>query len=132
MSTRVRRGFVLLEAAVALLVIGLAAAAALDLFAAQLRGVGRTPQLLAATALAQDRLAAIRLLRPDEWPHVPDSLARGQFGAPYAGFRWRASIAPSIEADLYEIHVEVSWDAGAYALSTRETMASSTRGRGRS
>lgn len=120
MSSRVRRGFVLLEAAVALLVIGICAAAALELSAAQLRAAGREQTLTTAAALAQHRLAAVRLLEPVQLRRLPDSLARGRFAPPFSHFGWRAAAATSVEQDLYDLRVEISWPGGALAIATRQ------------
>ena len=128
MSPLVRRGFMLLEAAVALVVIGLVAAAALQLYALQLRATAREPQLLVATALAQDRLTAIRLLEPDRLMKVPDSLAQGRFAAPFVDYRWQASVRHTAQPDLYDVRVEISWNAGTLALSSRLQSASATTG----
>lgn len=117
----VRRGFVLLEAVVALVVVGLCAAAALELFASHLRAAALGPERLTVAALAQDRVTAIRLLEPRQLRHLPDSIARGQFPAPFAGYRWRAAVAPSMEDDLYDIRVDISGPDGTYAISGRET-----------
>lgn len=115
----VRRGFMLLEAAVALLVIGLTAGAALQLYGAQLRVIRREPGVLTAMALAQDRLAAVRLLDPERLVRLPDSLAGGRFTAPFAEFRWSAMATRSTLDDLYDVRVEVTWLDGHIALSTR-------------
>ena len=109
----------LLEAAVALVVIGAVAGAALELYGAQMRAARRTPALLVATALAQDRLAAVQLLEPEQLRHLPDSIAAGKFAAPFAAYRWQASVARTPESDLYEARVAVSWTDGAFALVTR-------------
>lgn len=119
MSRLVRHGFLLLEAAVALLIIGLTAGAVLELRGAQLRALQRTPGMLAAVALAQDRLAAVRLLDPEQLSHVPDSLARGRFAPPFSDYRWRASISRSGIESLYDARVEVTWSDGAFALASR-------------
>lgn len=119
MSRRGKRGFMLLEAAVALLVIGLVAGAALQLYGAQMRVTGRTPALLVAAALAQDRLAAVQLLEPEQLRRVPDSLAAGRFAAPFAAYSWQTSVARTSEIDLYEARVAVRWVDGAFALATR-------------
>ena len=74
MSIRSRRGIVLLEAIVALLVIGLTSAAALELFGAHLRAARRASALVTAVALAQDRLTAIRLSDAERL-HPPSRLA---------------------------------------------------------
>lgn len=121
MSPPVRRGFLMLEAAVALLVVGLVAGAALELHGAQLRAARRGPELVTATTLAQDRLAAVRLLEPEQLSRIPDSIANGRFRAPFADYRWRTSAARTKERqdDLYDIRVQVTWSDGAVTLATR-------------
>lgn len=118
MPSRVRQGFVLLEAVVALLVIGLATAGALELFSAHLRAAARQPALVTAAALAQDRMAAVRLLPPEGMRRLADSLARGRFAPPFAAYRWRATTARARNANVYEIRVDVSWSGGNYTLAT--------------
>lgn len=118
MPSRVRQGFVLLEAAVALLVIGLATAGALELFSAHLRAAARQPALVAAAALAQDRMAAVRLLPPEGMRRLADSLARGRFAPPFAAYQWRTVATRARNANVYEIRVDVSWSGGSYTLAT--------------
>ena len=119
MLWRVRRGFMLLEAAVALLIISLTAASALALHAAHLRAAARAPALLTATTLAQDRLAVVRLLDETELAHLPDSIAQGMFTAPFAQFRWSARATQSNDPDLYDVRVDVIWSDGRLSLATR-------------
>jgi type II secretory pathway pseudopilin PulG len=121
MSSSGRRGFVLLEAVIALLVIGLAAAGALELTAAHLRAAAREPVLLTAAALAQDRIAAVRLLEPDALRRLPDSVANGRFPAPFEAYRWHATARRSVEESLYDIRVDVSWAGGDYTLASRQS-----------
>lgn len=114
----VRRGFMLLEALVALVIVGLTATAAAELYGAQMRAARREPRLVTATALGQDRLAAVRLLEPEQLRRLPDSLARGRFAAPFADYRWTAAATRSRVDDLYELRVEITWLDGQIALST--------------
>lgn len=109
----------LLEAAVALVIVGLIATAALELYGSQLRAAAREPSLLVATALAQDRLAALRLLDPVRGDRVPDSVASGRFAPPFAAYRWHASLARSGIADLYDARVDITWTSGAFTLASR-------------
>lgn len=118
MSSRVRQGFVLLEAVVALLIIGLATAGALELLSAHLRAASRQPALVTAAALAQDRMAAIRLLPPEELPRLADSLARGRFAAPLGDYSWRATAVRQRGENLFDIRVDVYWGGGRYTLAT--------------
>jgi len=115
----VRRGFILLEAVVALLIVGLTAGAALELYGAQMRAIRREPQLLTAMSLAQDRLAAVRLLEPEQLARLPDSVARGRFAAPFPEYRWSATATRSMLDDLYDVRVEVTCLDGRVALDTR-------------
>ena len=114
----VRRGFMLLEALVALLIVGLTATAAAELYGAQMRAARREPRLVTATTLGQDRLAAVRLLEPEQLARLPDSLARGRFAAPFADYRWTAAATRSRLDDLYEVHVEITWLDSRIGLST--------------
>ena len=122
MSSRVRQGFVLLEAVVALLIIGLATAGALELVSAHLRASSRQPALVTAAALAQDRMAAIRLRPPGELRLLADSLARGRFAAPLGDYSWRAAAVRRREENLYDIRVDVYWQGGSYTLATSESV----------
>jgi type II secretory pathway pseudopilin PulG len=118
MPSRVRHGFVLLEAVVALLIIGLATAGALELYSAHARAATRQPALLTAAALAQDRMTAVRLLPPEQLRRLADSLARGQFAEPFAAYRWQASAERARNGHVYDIRVDVFWRDGDYTLVT--------------
>ena len=118
MSRRVRLGFTLMESAVALLIVGLTAGAALEANGARMRAVRRSPNLVVAMTLAQDRLAAVRLMEPEQFRRLPDSLARGRFAAPFAEYRWLAA-ARVAEGDLYDVRVEVTWSDGSIAVESR-------------
>jgi len=120
MSKLDRRGFTLLEAVVALAVLGLAGVAALEAMGGQLRAAERAKSATTAAALAQDRLATVALLLRSELDPVRDSIARGTFQPPFAQYRWRISIRPVLgEVDLYDVMVEVTSDAGRINVATR-------------
>lgn len=118
MPSRVRHGFVLLEAIVALLIIGLSTAAALELYSSHARAAARQPALLTAVALAQDRMAAVRLLPPEQLRPLADSLARGQFAEPFAAFHWQATAERSRNGRVFDVRVDVRWPDGHYTLVT--------------
>lgn len=103
-----RRGFLLLEALIGLAIIGLVAIALLATTSLQVRTADKASVLLVASALAQDRMAAVHLLDYDGLKDPPDSLLAGVFPAPFEEYSWTAQVEPSEgEYDLFAIRVEV-------------------------
>ena len=120
MPGRGERGFSLLEAVAALVILGLTGVAALAALGAELRTADRVNRSLPAVALTRDRLTAIRLLPPEAMERLPDSLSQGTFAPPFEEYRWEAaSRAVPEEEGLFDISVTVSWDDGFYPLQTR-------------
>jgi len=114
---RARSGFVLLEAVVALAIIGLVAVALLSTTSSQLRTAGKAGVLLTARSLAEDRLAALRFLNYDDLKDVPDSLVSGRFPAPFEDFEWTAAVAEmEDEYDLFGAQVTVSGRGEVFPL----------------
>jgi prepilin-type N-terminal cleavage/methylation domain-containing protein len=115
-----RRGFSLLEAAVAVAIVGIAAAGALTAFGAEFRTADQAKQGLIAASLATARLATVRLLSRGELNPIADSLARRRFAPPFDRYRWEVALKElSGRADLFEAQVAVYWDGGVYRLKTR-------------
>lgn len=115
-----RAGFSLLEAVVALTIVSLAAVGALGAGAAEMRTLDRVRHGLGAHLLAEDRVAALRLLSRAELSPLVDSLRRGRFAPPFDAYRWEASSRnlPEHRA-LFELRVLVRSDVAEYALDTR-------------
>src|SRR5690242_14853572 len=117
---RADAGFSLLEALVALTIVGTASVAALAAFGAELRADERTGRALVARALADDRLARLRLASPRELDPLADSLRAGRFAEPFGAYRWEAAgRAVRGREGLYELSVGVRWDGGDYTETTR-------------
>jgi type II secretory pathway pseudopilin PulG len=114
-----RTGFVLMEAVVSLVIIGLVAIALLGATAAQVRTAAKAEQLLTARALAEERIATLRSLDYYGLSDVPDSLRAGVFPHPFDAFSWRAEVATvDGEYDLFTIGVVVTTGAEAFPVRT--------------
>lgn len=117
LRTEARAGFVLMEAVIALAIIGMLALGVLGASTMQVRTADKSLLLLTARALAEERLATLRALSWDELRDVPDSLAAGRFPPPFDGYTWRAGIAPiDGEYDLFSIAVTVEVADEAFPL----------------
>lgn len=117
--TRRRGGFVLMEAVVALAIVGLVAIGLLSATGAQMRAASKARVLLTARALAEDRLSALELLDYNAITDVPDSLESGTFAPPFEAFSWTARIEPMEEEyDLFGAEVIVTGDGESFPLRT--------------
>ena len=115
-----RRGFTLLEAIVALTILGLAGVSTMEALGGEVRSAERARLATTATALAENRLATLALLPRAELDVLPESLSQGGFQAPMDGYRWTATVRPVLgERDLYEARVTVSNGETDYSLATR-------------
>ena len=114
-----RRGFTLLEAVAALVVIGISSAAALGAAASEMRAATRVRHALTAESLAEQRLAVLRLLPREQLLSLPDSLARGVFPVPLNEYQWRATSGlVRGTQDLFVLRLAVEWSGGAHVLAT--------------
>ncbi len=115
-----RRGFTLLEAVAALAILGIAGVAALEAVGGELRAADHARAAVTASALAQDRLAAITLLPIAELQPLADSVARGTFPSPFQSYGWTASVRAVLgEPDLYDVSVEISGPNTRFVVATR-------------
>lgn len=113
-------GFTLLEAVVAVAIVGAASVSVLAAFGGELRAAERARTGLEAEALASDRLAVLRLQSTERLSALPDSVTRGHFAPPLDQYRWEMVVRPSFGTrDLYDAAVTVTWDVGKYTLRTR-------------
>jgi len=118
MNTR-RSGFVLLEAVVALAILGVASIVLLQVRSQQISVAIQARELLTAQALAEDRLSAIRLLDYELLADPPDSLMEGVFPEPFQDFEWTAEVALiEDEYDLFGVEVVVLGPVERFPLRT--------------
>jgi type II secretory pathway pseudopilin PulG len=113
------RGFVLLEAVVALAILGVASIVLLQARAQQIRVAAQARELLSAQALAEDRISSLRLLDYQGLEDPPDSLLHGTFPPPFQEFSWAASVElMDEEYDLFGVDVVVTGPAERFPLRT--------------
>lgn len=118
MTPGARGGFTLIEAAVALAILGTVSVWLLADFGAQLRAMDRGGEALVASALARDRMDAVRLAPPEDRLPLVDSLREGRFPPPLEDFTWRASTRSAVvDGDLVEVRVEVEGRGARQALA---------------
>lgn len=114
-----RAGFLLLEAALALAIIGIVAIGVLGATAAQVRTADKAGVLVVQRALAEDRIAALRLLGHDRLADLPDSLAAGAFPPPFDGHSWTTTVTPvEGEHDLFQVSLVLEGRGEAFLLET--------------
>jgi type II secretory pathway pseudopilin PulG len=114
-----RGGFVLLEAVVALAIIGVVAIALLETTGTQLRAATQAKSLLVARMLAEDRIASLQLLDYDDLSDPPDSLREGRFGPPFDAYTWTASVeVMKDEYDLFGAQVVIDGNGESFPLRT--------------
>ena len=113
-------GVTILEAIVAVTIIGVTAVASLAAFGSQLRAGARAQVALEAEALAEEQVARIRLLPTSSLQVLPDSLRSGTFPVPFERYQWTSTVEPvPHEADIHEARFTVRWADGEYSLATR-------------
>jgi len=114
-----RNGFVLLEAVVALAILGVASIVLLQVRSQQIRVAVQARELLTAQALAEDRLSAVRLLDYELLADPPDSLMEGVFPEPFQDFEWATEISLiDDEYDLFGVEVVVLGPVERFPLRT--------------
>jgi len=114
-----RRGISLLEAVVAVAIVGLTAVSALEAAGGDMRAAERSRRAIEAEALATSRLDVIDLLTDRELQALPDSIEKGKFEPPLEEYSWKTESAPFAgQAGVYDVHVTVEWSSGSYTLRT--------------
>ena len=112
-----RTGFVLLEAVVALAIVGLFSIALIAMVGRQVRTADQGSVLMIGQALADDRLATIKFLDAEALEDVPDSLRAGAFPPPFEDFEWNATVTPvQDEYDLFSVEIVVNGRGESFPL----------------
>jgi type II secretory pathway pseudopilin PulG len=112
-----RRGISLLEAVVAIAIVGMTAVSALEAAGGDMRAAERSRRAIEAEALATSRLDFMDLLTDRELQALPDSVEKGKFDAPLDEYSWKTTSTPlADQAGVYTIRVTVDWPSGSYTL----------------
>jgi prepilin-type N-terminal cleavage/methylation domain-containing protein len=124
-----KRGLTLLEAVVALAILGVVGVAALATVGAELRGAARARRAVEATALAEEEMRQLSLLPADSLSPLPSALKRGTFTGALSDYTWDAKTrAVPDQPDTYAVTVTITWpEGGSYMLSTRAYRPVATR-----
>jgi len=119
MTRGARGGFVLLEAVVALAILGVASIVLLQVRSQQIRVAVQARELLTAQALAEDRISALKLLDYELLEAPPDSLMEGVFPPPFEAFSWTGVVElVRDEYDLFAVEVVVEGPVERFPLRT--------------
>lgn len=117
--THARPGISLLEAVVAVAIVGITSVGALEAAGGDMRAAERSRRAIEAEALATSRLDVVDMLTDRELQALPDSVESGKFPAPLDEYSWKTSAAPlADQAGVYSVRVTVQWPTGSYTLRT--------------
>ena len=105
-SARSEHGFTLLEVIVALAILGIGFALAMELLAAGVRSAKASEEYTQAVLLARQKMAEVAVTR-----NLTGSADTGEFGG---GFRWASEVQPleqeeELPGRLYSVRVRVMW-----------------------
>jgi type II secretory pathway pseudopilin PulG len=114
-----RRGISLLEAVVAIAIVGITSVSALEAVGGDMRTAERARRAIVVEALAGSRLEFMDLLTDRELQALPDSVESGKFPAPLDEYSWKTTSAPvSDQPGVYAVRVAIDWASGSYVVRT--------------
>lgn len=106
-------GFVLIDAIVASIVLGLALVVVIGLSAEALTSQTRGEQLATAARLADEQLNLVIAVGPEAYPSVFDS--EGRCAAPFGDYSYRVRIESAPLGEAMPVTVTIQWTAGGRA-----------------
>ena len=114
-----RQGISLLEAVVAIAIVGLTSVSALEAVGGDMRTAERARRAIVVEALAGSRLEFMDLLTDRELQALPDSVESGKFPAPLDEYSWKTTAAAvSDQAGVYAVRLTIDWPTGSYVVRT--------------
>lgn len=118
-AVRRRAGISLLEAVVAIAIVGMTAVSALESVGAGMRAAEKSRRAIEAEALATSRLEFMDFLGDRQLQSLPDSVQSGKWTAPLDEYSWKTTSAPlNDQAGVYDVRITVAWATGSYTLKT--------------
>jgi type II secretory pathway pseudopilin PulG len=114
-----RPGISLLEAVVAIAIVGMTAISALESVGSGMRTAERSKRAVEAEALASSRLEFMDLMTDAELQSLPDSVSSGKFPAPLNEYSWKTtSAAVADQAGVYDVRIAIDWPSNSYTIRT--------------
>jgi len=114
-----RKGISLLEAVVAIAIVGITSVSALEAVGGDMRTAERARRAIVVEALAGSRLEFMDLLTDRELQALPDSVESGKFPAPLDEYSWKTtSGSVSDQPGVYAVRVTIDWPSGSYVVRT--------------
>jgi type II secretory pathway pseudopilin PulG len=116
---RQKKGVSLLEAVVAIAIVGLTSVSALEAVGGDMRTTERARRAIEAEALAGSRLDFMDLMSDRELQAIPDSVEKGKFLGPLNEYSWKTtSTAVGEQGGVYDIRVTIDWPTGSYTVKS--------------
>jgi prepilin-type N-terminal cleavage/methylation domain-containing protein len=114
-----RPGFSLLEAVVAMAIVGITAVSALAAVASEMRTAERARTALEADALATFQLTRFNMLTAEELQFLPDSIAQGTFDPPFDSYSWVTTAEAVVDEEyLHRVSLSIVWAGGSRTVRT--------------
>jgi hypothetical protein len=115
---RAKPGFTVLEALIALVIIGFAVVTTVEALGGGLRAEAQVSHHLEAVTLAESRMNELGVLARDSLREYRGG-RDGVFAAPFEKYRWRATLEPVTGTrSLLRATVTVDWTGGTYSLES--------------
>ena len=119
LEPRNRRGISLLEAVVAIAIVGITSVSALEAVGGDMRTAERARRAIVVEQLAGSRMEFMDLMTDQELQALPDSVEAGKFPAPLDEYSWKTSSAVVSDQDgIYDVRVQIDWPTGSYLVKT--------------
>ena len=116
---RARRGISLMEAVVAVAIVGVTSVAALEAVGSDMRTAERARRAIETESLASSRLQFLSLMTDRDLQALPDSVAGGKFDKPLDEYSWKTTSTPlDDQAGVYDVRVTIAWPTGSYLVRT--------------